>query len=283
MLKIGYLGPRGTFSHEAMEKYTSLGNYTSYEYNAIHEMFNAIQKRNIDEAIVPIENSLEGAVNETMDMLATEEGLKIKAELVVPVRQNLLVKKGTGFNDIRRILSHPQPIGQCRNYINTYFAGVNIKYVYSTAGAAEEVSKGGDGLAAIASMKAAEVYGLEVLAQSIQDADDNFTRFTVIAKNDSERTGNDKTSVVFSTENRPGSLYRVLDIFNLWDINLTRIESRPAKNQLGKYIFFVDLVGHRDDDDIKDALTMVRRKTSLFKFLGSYPVFMREIEQQCRQ
>jgi len=158
-------------------------------------------------------------------------------------------------------------------YINSNFAGVEIKYVYSTAGAAEEVARGDIGLAAIASLKAAEVYGLEVLARNIQDADNNFTRFIVIAKSDSERTGNDKTSIIFSTENRPGSLYRVLDIFNLWDINMTRIESRPAKDQLGRYIFFVDIIGNRDDDDIRDALTMVKRKTSFFKFLGSYPCF----------
>jgi len=273
MLKIGFLGPKGTFSHEAMEKYTALGSYTSYEYYTIPDMFNAIQRQDIDEAIVPIENSIEGAVNATMDMLASEEDLKIKGEIVVPIKQNLLAKKGTSFNDIRCILSHPQPIGQCRMYINSNFAGVEIKYVYSTAGAAEEVARGDIGLAAIASLKAAEVYGLEVLARNIQDADNNFTRFIVIAKSDSERTGNDKTSIIFSTENRPGSLYRVLDIFNLWDINMTRIESRPAKDQLGRYIFFVDIIGHRDDDDIRDALTMVKRKTSFFKFLGSYPCF----------
>jgi prephenate dehydratase len=279
MLKIGFLGPKGTFSHEAMEKYTALRRYTSYDYNNIPDMFNAIKRQDIDEAIVPIENSIEGAVNATMDMLASEEDLKIKGELVVPIKQNLLVKKCTGFKDIRCILSHPQPIGQCRKYINSNFAGVEIKYVYSTAGAAEEVARGGIGLAAIASLKAAEVYELEVLARNIQDADNNFTRFIVIAKSDSERTGNDKTSIVFSTENRPGSLYRVLDIFNLWDINMTRIESRPAKEQLGMYIFFVDIIGHRDDDDIRDALAMVKRKTSFFKFLGSYPAFLWEIEQ----
>lgn len=273
MLKVGFLGPRGTFSHEAMERYTAGMVYAAYDYNTIPDMLLAIRNGEIDEAVVPIENSLEGAVNVTLDMMAFEVDLKIKAELVVAIRQNLLVKRGTGFKDIKHILSHPQPIGQCRKYISSSFPRAEVKLVYSTAGAAEEVAKGGDGLAAIGSAKAAEVYGLDILAHGIQDSENNLTRFVVIAREDSERTGFDKTSIVFSTEDRPGSLYRVLDIFNLWDINMTRIESRPAKNQLGRYIFFVDIDGHRDDEDLRDALTMVKRKTSFFKFLGSYPQY----------
>jgi len=140
----------------------------------------------------------------------------------------------------------------------------------STVEAAMEVAKGDGTLAAIASVAAAKVYGLSVLDTGIQDGDNNMTRFVIVSKTDAERTGNDKTSVVFSTENKPGSLYTVLDIFNLWDINMTRIESRPSKKQLGRYIFFVDIKGHREDQDLKDALTMVKRKTSFFKLLGSY-------------
>jgi len=271
MIKIGFVGPKGTFSHEAMEKYIGAREHAAYDYGTIPDMLYAIQRGDIDEAVVPIENSLEGAVNVTLDMLAFEVDLKIRAELVLAIRQNLLVKSGTDFGDIKHILSHPQPIGQCRKYISANFPEVQVRYVYSTAGAAEEVAKGEKGLAAIGSVKAAEAYGLDILAYGIQDGENNFTRFVVIANEDNERTGYDKTSIVFSTEDRPGSLYRILDIFNLWDINMTRIESRPAKNQLGRYIFFVDINGHRDDEDIRDALTMVKRKTSFFKFLGSYP------------
>ena len=118
---------------------------------------------------------------------------------------------------------------------------------------------------------ASKEYGLKILKNNIQDNDNNFTRFVVISSTDNKRTGKDKTSLVFSTDNKPGSLYRILEIFNLWDINMTRIESRPAKKQLGQYIFFVDIEGHKDDDDVKDALMMVKRKTSFFKLLGSYP------------
>jgi len=271
MLKIGFLGPKGTFSQEAMLLYVQGKKHTAFDYNTIPEILLAVQNGIVDEAVVPIENSLEGAVSVTLDMMALEVDLLIKTELVVAVKQNLLVKKGTGTEDIKYILSHPQPIGQCRRYISSNFPQAEIRFVYSTAGAAEEVAKGGSGLAAIGSAAAADVYGLDILAHGIQDGQNNLTRFVIISKEDSERTGRDKTSIVFSTEDKPGSLYRVLDIFNLWDVNMTRIESRPAKNRLGKYIFFVDIEGHRDDDDIKDALTMVKRKSSFFKFLGSYP------------
>ncbi|MCR4435157.1 MAG: prephenate dehydratase [Clostridiales bacterium] len=274
MKKIGFLGPRGTFSQEALEKYTKKSpDYASYDFTSIAEMIMAVENGEMDEAVVPIENSLEGAVNVTLDMMASEVNLLIKSEVIIPVSQNLLVKKGTKAGDIKRILSHPQPIGQCRKYINTRFPGVEIRVVYSTAGAAEEVAKGGGDSAAIGSSAAAEVYNLDILAQDIQDVNNNFTRFVVVSKEDSPRTGWDKTSIVFSTDDKPGALYRVLDIFNLWDINMTRIESRPAKNQLGRYIFFVDISGYKEDEDIRDALTMVRRKTSFYKFLGSYPVY----------
>jgi prephenate dehydratase len=232
----------------------------------------AVQNDAIKEAVAPIENSLEGAINVTLDMLAADVELKIKGEVVIAVRQNLLVKRGTDLNNIKYILSHPQPIGQCRKYLAAKFPEAKIKYVYSTSNAAEEVAGGAGDMAAIGSNIAAEVYDLDIAAEGIHDGDNNFTRFVVLSKEDHARTGQDKTSIVFSTEDKPGSLYRILDIFNLWDINMTRIESRPAKNQLGRYIFFVDVVGHREDDDVKSALIMVKKKTSFFKFLGSYPV-----------
>lgn len=277
MVKIGFLGPNGTFSHEALKEYVKKAgtedSVTPCEYNNITDILLGVQKGDLDEAIVPIENSLEGAVNATMDILASEAELMIKAELVIPIKANLLIKKGTQIKDIRCILSHPQPLGQCRNYIAANFPGVEVVSVYSTAGAAVEVAKGREGCAAIGTKVAAEVYGLEIAAADIQDMDNNLTRFVVIGKGDCIKSGSDKTSIVFSTEDKPGSLYRILDIFSLWDINMTRIESRPAKNRLGKYIFFIDIIGHRDDEDVRDALVMVKRKSSFYKLLGSYPEF----------
>lgn len=273
MTKIGFLGPRGTFSHEALEEYIKDSNdFIPQDYNNISDMIMAVQNGIIDEGIAPIENSIEGAVNATLDMLAFEVDLKIKSELVIPVNQNLLIKKGAKLEDIKYVLSHPQPVGQCRKYINTNFPSAEVRLVYSTAGAAETVAAGTNDSAAIGSAAAARVYGLDIAARGIQDEENNLTRFVIISKADNPKTGDDKTSIVFSTEDKPGSLYSVLEIFNLWDINLTRIESRPAKNQLGKYIFFVDISGHKEDEDVRDALTMVKRKTSFCKFLGSYSV-----------
>lgn len=272
MTKIGFLGPKGTFSHEALQKYAVGFPYIACDYGSISEILMAVKNNEADEAIVPIENSIEGAVNATLDMIALEVDLMIKSELVIPVRQNLLVKKGTITGDIRYVLSHPQPLGQCRRFLADNLPEAQVKVTYSTAGAAAEVSEGVGDSAAIGSVVAAEVYGLDIAVSDIHDCDNNYTRFVVVSQKDGEKTGDDKTSIVFSTEDKPGSLYRILDIFNLWDVNLSKIESRPAKNQLGRYIFFVDVIGHRDDEDIKNALTMVRRKTSFFKFLGSYPV-----------
>lgn len=277
MTKIGFLGPRGTFSHEALEEYIKDSNdFIPQDYNNISDMIMAVQNGIIDEGIAPIENSIEGAVNATLDMLAFEVDLKIKSELVIPINQNLLIKKGAKLEDIKYVLSHPQPVGQCRKYINANFPSAEVRLVYSTAGAAETVAAGTNDSAAIGSAAAARVYGLDIAARGIQDEENNLTRFVIMSKADNPKTGDDKTSIVFSTEDKPGSLYSVLEIFNLWDINLTRIESRPAKNQLGKYIFFVDISGHKEDDDVRDALTMVKRKTSFCKFLGSYAVYRNE-------
>lgn len=272
MKRVGYLGPKGTFSHEALKKYIGQEACISVDFTSIPEIFIAFAQNMLDEAVVPMENSIEGAVNATMDMISQETELSIKAEIVIPVRACLLAKKCVDISDIRFVLSHPQPLGQCRRFLSVNMPHALAKAVSSTAAAAEEVAGGSGDTAAIASKTAAEVYGLDVIREDIQDYDNNYTRFIVIAKDDAARTGNDKTSIVFSTEDTPGSLYRVLDIFNLWDINMTRIESRPAKNKLGRYVFFVDIEGHREDEDLRDALTMVRRKTSFLRILGSYPV-----------
>jgi len=273
MTRIGYLGPRGTFSHEAMIKYTGEKEYISVDYPSIPDIFAALQKNLLDEAILPIENSIEGAVNATMDLISQDSDLMIRAEVIIPVREHLLARKGTDISQIRHVISHPQPLGQCRRFLAEKMPHALTRASSSTAAAAEEVAAGSGDTAAIGSRTAAEVYGLEIIAADIQDNDNNLTRFIVLGRTDAPRTGNDKTSLLFSTEDKPGSLYRILDIFNLWDINMTRIESRPAKNRLGRYIFFVDVLGHREDEDLRDALTMVKRKTSFLKILGSYPIW----------
>lgn len=276
---IGYLGPEGTFSHEAVEAYKAEHNksYDLKEYSSITDVLSALKNDQVDEAIVPIENSLEGAINVTLDVLAKEEDLFIVDEFIIPVNLNLVVKPGTQPESITVIMSHPQPLGQCRNFLNAKFPGAVQLEENSTSKAAQRVVDGDGTCAAVTSFIAARIYGLEVLEKNVQDVENNHTRFVIVSKSISAPTGADKTSIVFSTDNRPGSLYRILDIFSLWDINMTRIESRPSKNALGQYIFFIDIDGHINNQDVFDALTMVKRKTSFYKFIGSYPVFTGKI------
>lgn len=272
---IGYMGPEGTFSHEAADAYAGAGSqeYGFKQFVTIKDVLAALNRGEVDEAIVPIENSLEGAINVTLDFLAKEDGLYIIDELIIPVNLHLLAKPGTTPDQIKVILSHPQPLGQSRNYLNEKFSTAVQLEENSTSGAAQKVAESDGTCAAVASKTAAKVYGLEIIEKNIQDFENNQTRFVVVARTLKARTGCDKTSIVFSTDNKPGSLYRILDIFSLWDINMTRIESRPSKNALGQYIFFIDMDGHIEDQDVHDALTMIRRKTSFYKFIGSYPVF----------
>ncbi len=273
---IGFLGPGGTFSHEAVEAYKEEHNksYVLKEYLSIRDVLYALKNKDVDEAIVPMENSLEGAINVTLDVLAKEEDMFISDEFIIPVNLNLVAKQGTSQKDIKVIMSHRQPLGQCRNYLNTNFPEAVQLEENSTSKAAQRVVDGDGSAAAITSKIAAKLYGLEILQKNVQDVENNRTRFVIISRTLKSRTGSDKTSIVFSTDNKPGSLYRILDIFSLWDINMTRIESRPSKNALGQYIFFVDIDGHIEDPDVYDALTMVKRKTSFYKFIGSYPTYM---------
>lgn len=274
MMKLGFLGPQGTFSHNAAVEYTRAEReYKLLEFNTIPELMLAVNAGQIDEAIVPIENSLEGAVTSTLDMLVADLDILIKAEIIIPISLNLLTKGEKTAANITEILSHPQPFGQCRKYLTENFSNANLRPVASTAAAAEEAAKSDGGLAAIGSQLAGQLYGLTVLASDIQDGKNNFTRFVIISREKAKPTTHDKTAIVFSTDNEPGSLYRILDILNIWDINMTRIESRPSKDQLGKYIFYVDIVGNQEEDDIRDALSMVRRKASFLKILGSYPIY----------
>ena len=269
-MRVGYLGPKGTFSHQAAEAHVRGQDVDVVPYNTITELILALNNKDIDEAVVPIENSIEGAVNTTLDMLAWDVDLYIKKEIIVPIEQNLMARHKQ--QRISRIISHPQAIGQCREFLKKHFPHIPVQYTYSTAQAAGQVASSNEDWAAIASKKAAEEYGLQILHASIQDNDSNVTRFIVLGHEFEEHADKSKTSIIFSTDNRPGSLYRILQILNLWDINMTKIESRPAKDSLGRYIFFVDIEGHWQDEDVQDALTMIKKKTSFFKMLGSYPV-----------
>ena len=221
--------------------------------------------------VVPIENSIEGPVGITLDSLAHKFDLKIFKEIIIPINQNLIVNPGCKMEDIEDVYSHSQAIAQCQEFITEN--KIQPHYAVSTARATKDII-GFKNKAAIGNRVAAELYNLEILKANIQDTDNNETRFVVVSKNNHEATGRDKTSIIFSIyEDRPGGLYHILGIFEKNNVNLTKIESRPSKKGLGKYLFFVDFEGHIDDEMVQDILSEIDENTYFLKVLGSYPEF----------
>ncbi|MCL6559644.1 MAG: prephenate dehydratase [Firmicutes bacterium] len=272
MKKVGYLGPEGTFSEEAALRYLAGGEGgITVPYPSLDRLFEAVSRGELEEAVVPLENSCEGSVNITMDLLAEDFDLKIRGEIIVPVCQSLLVRPGTDEADLEGIVSHPQALGQCRNVIQKKFPALPLLEVGSTAEAARQVAGAKERWGAIGTVRAAESYGLEVLRTQINDRDDNATRFIVLGKEEKPASPDSKTSVIVSVTDRPGALYRLLKEFALKNINLTRIESRPAKRRLGDYLFYIDFQGHRSDPGIALVLNNVAAQAAGFKILGSYP------------
>jgi prephenate dehydratase len=286
-MKVGYLGPEGTFSEEASNAYGSRleGKVEMIPYTTIHDLLYAADRGEVNEAVVPIENSIDGTIGTVTDMLVKDVDLNICQELVLPVFHYLLAQKGVRINEISDVISHPQPLEQCKEFLRKRMPKAKLHLSYSTAEAARQVALSlgekiishgkvkGPIFAAIGTLSAAKLYGLSVIAKKI-NAKDNQTRFVVLSKKDHKRTGDDKTSIVFSiAKDQPGGLHEILSEFADRAINLTKIESRPSKRALGDYYFFVDMQGYRDDKQIKDALSKIKSKASFFKFLGSYPRF----------
>jgi prephenate dehydratase len=259
------LGPTGTFTEEA----ASLIGDELLAFDSILDVLDAVETDEVDRGVVPIENSIEGPVGVTLDLLVHNYDLKIEREIIIPISHNLLINPNTHISDIKFVYSHIQALSQCRNFTEELEIVVNA--TPSTSAAAEMV-KGKRNTAAIGTKRAAEIYGLKVIASDIQDYKNNVTRFVVLSKKDHEPTGKDKTSIIFSImEDKPGGLYEILGIFADYSINLTKIESRPSKEKLGRYIFFVDFNGHRTDEQIGYILNIIRSKVEYMKVLGSYP------------
>jgi len=268
--RIAYLGPPGTFTEEAALLYDK--NAQLIPFPSIPGVAIAVASGMAEEGVVAIENSIEGSVTDTLDLLIHESGVLIKKELVLPIEHHLLVKPGTEASEVKVLYSHPQALAQCRHFIERCFPRVEVVAALSTAAAVEEMMASPHPATAIGTSRAAELYGAETLAKGIQDQAANVTRFVVLAPTDHPPTGFDKTSLCFSfADDRPGVLCEVLQEFAQRNINLTKVESRPSKESLGKYIFLIDLEGHHDDPSISEALQIVRQKTSLFKVFGSYP------------
>lgn len=267
---LAYLGPDGTFSQQAAKHWAKNGEEL-VEYPTIASAIRAVDNGTVEHCIVPIENSLNGSVTATLDMLAFESDVYITDEYVLSIKQNLVAKKGITKEDIKLIVSHPQALGQCSKLLEAEFCGVEIKAVSSTAAAAKLVSESDGTVAAISPAAAAELYDLEIMYSDCNDDTNNFTRFVVIEKNRNMNvTSHDKSSIVFSTEHKPGSLYNAIGLLGNEKINMLKIESRPMKNELGKYVFFIDIEGNADNAKIYFALDKVRENSLFYKFLGSY-------------
>ena len=231
----------------------------------------SVSNKECDLGVVPIENSIEGPVGITLDSLAHKFDLKIFNEIIIPINQNLIVNPGCTLDDIEDIYSHQQAIAQCSEFIQKN--KFQPHYAVSTASAAKSII-GDKSKAAIGNSKVVELYDLEIIKSNIQDMDNNQTRFVVVSNEDHKITGKDKTSIIFSIyEDRPGSLYKILGSFQKNNINLTKIESRPSKKGLGKYLFFVDFNGHKDDEMIGNIISEIDENTYFLKVLGSYPEF----------
>ncbi|MDO9534479.1 MAG: prephenate dehydratase [Bacillota bacterium] len=267
---MGYLGPPGTFTEEAARSYDKNGTFLLRPYPAFDKVFSAITKKEIDQGVVPVENSLEGSVNLTFDLLSGNTDVKIKGELLCRIKHFLLTAPGQTLSKIKEVYSHPQALAQCRIFLDKLLPDASRINMSSTADAAALVAQS-EGKAAIASQQAAEFYGLEILRENIQDEPFNITRFFILALVDAPQTGDDKTSLLIGLHDKPGSLFSALGILANYNLNLTKIESRPVRSELGKYIFFLDIEGHRKDKKVSQALKELKEKALFLKLLGSYP------------
>ncbi len=266
-LVVSFLGPEATFTHEAAQK--RFGSFVGLlPTHSIKEVFLAVEKGNADYGVVPVENSIEGAVSHTLDMLV-ESGLTICSQVMIPIHHNLLAASSS--SDIKRIYSNPLVFGQCRLFLESKYPKADLIDVPSTAYAAQIAVKE-KASAAIGSLLAAKKYKLKVLAKSIEDSSDNYTKFLVIGRKMPDKTGKDKTSIVFSVKDEVGALHQMLLPFKRNKINLTKIESRPSKKRAWDYYFFIDMEGHIKDKVVNEAIKELEKKCKFLKVLGSYPV-----------
>ena len=270
-MRVGYLGPPGTFSEEALSLCDLVASAERRDYPTIADVFEAVVRGEVELGLLPIENSLEGSVTATLDMLVHRPGLRIRREVLLPVRQNLLARPGVSLADVRRVLSIPIALAQCSTFLKTRLPGIALEPALSTADAARQAAERED-TAAVASRAAGERYGLALLAEGIQDGDTNATRFILVSREDEAPTGRDRTSIAFTLDrDRPGGLYEVLGEFARRQINLSKIESRPNKKALGHYVFYIDFEGHRSDPAGAAALAGVLQRVHALHLLGSYP------------
>jgi prephenate dehydratase len=267
MTKVAFQGERGAFSEDAV--ITFFGDAELFPNHYIDDVFEAVLRDNVDFGVVPVENSQAGSINDTYDLLLSYP-LNIFGEIHLRISHYLMALPGESLDGIKIIYSHPQALAQCEEFLRKLKA--EIVPTYDTAGSAKRIKEAGlKGCAAVASKRAAQIYGLEILAEKIETNANNYTRFFVLSKKKAEPALRNKTSLVFSTKNIPGALYACLGAFATRDINLTKLESRPSRDKPWEYIFYVDFEGHIDDKVCQEAMKALKQKTSFIKILGSYP------------
>lgn len=276
-IKVSFQGERGAYSEEAAICFFNKDVIVKPCKN-LYDTFESVKKKTVDFAIVPVENSLEGSVNETYDLLLSSD-LKVFGEINLRIKHSLITSPDVELEDIRTVYSHPQALAQCRKYIRNL--GLKPIETYDTAGSVKMIKrKISKSIAAIASARSAYIYGMKILLNEIEDNKNNYTRFFALSFNDSSPTGNDKTSIVFTAKHVPGALYLVLKQFAEKEINLTKIESRPTRKTPWEYNFYLDFEGHRENEKCKAVLNYIEKKGLLTKVLGSYPKAKSDINQQ---
>ena len=271
--RLAYLGPPGTYSEEAAMLYDSDAELVAA--TTLPGVVQSVHNGDADEAIVPVENSLEGAVTFTADLLIQEMTLKIKSELVLPIHHCLLAKPGVNTEDVEVVYSHPQSLGQCREFLQRRFPDATLMPSLSNSSAVSDMLRSERRALAIAGKRAAGFFDVRIVEEEIEDNHSNATRFIVLADKEGVPTGEDKTSICFNFDvDRPGSLVSVLQEFSNRGINLNKIESRPTRRSLGRYFFLADIEGHREDDEVRSALDAVGEQVSMLKVMGSYPRYV---------
>ncbi len=267
-MQVAFQGEIGAYSESAVYSYFN-SSVQVKPCKTLSDVFKIVENGEVDYGVVPIENSIEGSVNQTYDLFLKHD-LKVCGEIILKIVHCLITTPKTELKSIEVIYSHPQALAQCRSFIEDL--GCEMMSTYDTAGSVKILKeKGLMNAGAIASERAADIYGMKVIIRGIANNPNNYTRFFVLSKNDSPPSGEDKTSIIFSTKHTPGALYHALGEFAARDINLTKIESRPTKQRPWEYNFYLDLEGHRSEGRCQEAFRSLEKKSVFVKVLGSYP------------
>jgi chorismate mutase/prephenate dehydratase len=267
-LKVVFQGEIGAYSEMAVYKHFG-SNVQVVPCKRFSDVFKSVEAGKANYGVVPVENSIEGSVNQVYDLFL-EYDLKVCGEVILKIDHCLLANFDATLDSIKVVYSHPQALAQCANFLEKL--GCELISTYDTAGSVKLIKeKGVTDAAAVASERAAKIYGMKILARNISDNPDNFTRFFVLSKGDTPPSGNDKTSIIFAVKHSPGALYKALEEFATREINLTKIESRPTKRRPWEYNFYLDFEGHRTEQKCAEALEKLKDKAVFVKILGSYP------------